>query len=609
MTRAASRATFVHSMRLALRAALSLLLAGSLARAAPNQLTNLERQTINECAARLGASPEVDPEPDGKLIERIDIVVLDVFDEHDPVPDWANIFHAMSREGVIRRELLFQAGETYHSRRADETARNLRTLRQLSLVLVVAVPGSAQGRVRVLVIVKDVWSLRMNTHFSVSNKGLNSLLLNPSEENLAGLHLSLGALYQLDPGTYSLGGLVLQRRILGTDLEAQFSANVIYGRATGNAEGSFGYFVYGHPLRSAQQRWAWGVGGYWRSEIARRFSTNGIPELYDAPSTAGDDAIPVEYDAERYIAGYEVTRSLGWVEKFDVTFGFDFDQRKYHHEPTPFETAQAEADFRKEYMPVSDTRVGPFAQLRTHGEHYLRTSELETLGLEENYRLGPEVLLRAYPSTTLLGSSRNFFGLVSGASMTAPLGDGIVRLLVSNRLEYADDGRHDADLALAARLTTPRVALGRLTLDGILRDRYENYLNRNFDLGGDTRLRGYPPAGFQSSSRGPVAVAVNAEARTRSIDILSAQCGLAAFYDAGDAQQRYADLSFRQSVGVGLRILFPQADRVVLRADWAFPFQPAPGYATFPGAFYIAFDQAFPMPGLATPTVMSPDTR
>jgi len=596
-------------MRLALRAALALLLAGSLARAAPNQLTHLEQQTVDECAAKLGASSDVDPEPDGKLIERVDVVVLDVFDEHDPVPDWANIFHAMSRESVIRRELLFQAGEPYRARRADESARNLRTLRQLSLVLVVAVPGSAPGRVRVLVIVKDVWSLRMNTHFSISNKGVNNLLLNPSEENLAGLHLSVGALYELDPGTYSLGGLVSQRRILGTDLEADFSANVIYGRATGNAEGSFGYFAYGHPLRSAQQRWAWGVGGYWRSEIARRFSSNGIPELYDAPSTSGNDAIPVEYNAERYIAGYEVTRSLGWIEKYDITLGFDVDRRRYRHDPAPFETPQAEADFQKEFMPVSDTRVGPFAQLRTHGEHYLRTSELETLGLEENYRLGPEVLLRAYPSSTLLGSSRNFFGLVSGASMTSALGDGIARLYAQNRIEYAEDGRHDADVALGARLTTPRVALGRLTLDGLLRDRYENYLNRYFDLGGDTRLRGYPPAGFQNSRRGPVAIALNAEARTRSIDILSAQCGLAAFYDAGDAEQRYADISFRQSVGVGLRILFPQADRVVLRADWSFPFQPAPGYATFPGAFYIAFDQAFGMPGLGIPTVMVPDTR
>jgi hypothetical protein len=596
-------------MRLALRAATSLLLAGSVASAAPNGLTGLERQTIGDCATRLGLSPELDPEPDGKLIEKVDVVVLDVFDEHDPVPDWVNVFHTMTRESVVRRELLFQAGEPYRARRADETARNLRTIPQLSLVLVVAVPGSAPGRVRVLVIVRDVWSLRMNTSWGVSSHGLNNLLLNPSEENLAGLHLSVGALYRLDPGTYSLGGIVEQRRILGTPLEARLSGNVIYNRAHYEPEGSFGFFSYGHPLRHAEQRWAWGVGGYWAVQYARRYSTEGYTALYDAPSTPVKEYIPIAYDSERYIAGYEVTRSLGWVEKFDFTFGFDIDRRRYRHRQVPGTSGQAEADFQEEFVPVSDTRLGPFAQLRTHGERYLRTSELETLGLEEDYRLGPEVLARVYPSTKALGSTRTFFGLVSGVSETVALGDGILRVLALNRLEYAEDQRHDADVALAARVTTPRVALGRLTFDGIFRDRYENYLNRSFDVGGDTRLRGYPAAGFQYSSRGPVIVSLNTEARTRSIDILSAQTGVAVFYDVGGASETVGDLYLRQSVGVGARILFPQFDRAVMRIDWAFPFTPPYGYTTFPGSVYFTFGQAFAMPGLPTPSVMDPDTR
>ncbi len=596
-------------MRLALSAALLLLLVGGAAGAAPSELTGLERQTVNECAARLGASSELVAEQDGLLIERIDVVVLDVFDEHDPIPDWFNVFHTMSREHVVRRELLFRAGEPYSSARVDESARNLRTLRQLSVVLVVALPGSAPGRVRMLVIVRDVWSLRMNSSFSASNTGINSLLLNPSEENVAGLHLSVGALFMLDPGTYSFGGIASHHRILGTDLEAQLSANVIYGRASGRPEGSFGFFSYGEPLRHAAQKWSYGIGGYWRSEIARRFSSNGVPQLYDAPSTPTSEAIPVEYDAERYIAGYELIRSFGRVEKLDLAVGLEADRRAYSHQPMPGESAQAEADFQNEFLPVSDTRMGPFVQVRTHGERYLRTSELETLGLEENYRLGPEVLGRAYPASSALGSTRTMLGLVTGASLTLPFGNGLVRLLAQNRIEYATDERHDADVIGQVRVASPKLGLGRLILDGVIHSRYENYLNRQFDLGGDGRLRGYPPAGFQYSSRGPVAVAFNAELRTRSVDILSAQTGLALFYDTGDAGQRLDELYLVQSAGLGVRFLFPQADRVVLRADWAFPFNPTPGYQTFPGAFYIGFGQAFPMPALPTPTVTVPDTR
>src|SRR5688572_15231057 len=67
---------------------------------------------------------ELDPAPEGKPIESIDIVSLDVFDETDPVPDFFNVFHATSRPYVIRRELLFEQGERYEQESIDECDRN-----------------------------------------------------------------------------------------------------------------------------------------------------------------------------------------------------------------------------------------------------------------------------------------------------------------------------------------------------------------------------------------------------------------------------------------------------------------------------------------------------
>src|SRR5262245_56366661 len=146
------------AVRVAVLAAV--VLAARVARAESPALSDYEATTLKEAAARVGASDVVAEAADGKLIERVDIVILDVFDEHDPIPDFVNVFHATTREFVIRQELLFDAGQPYSSGRADESARNLRTIRQLSLVLVVPVQGSAPDRVRVLVITKDVWSLR-----------------------------------------------------------------------------------------------------------------------------------------------------------------------------------------------------------------------------------------------------------------------------------------------------------------------------------------------------------------------------------------------------------------------------------------------------------------
>jgi hypothetical protein len=597
-----------EEMRLFPSIVLAVLLLGSPAFA---ELTSYEQRTLAECAARLGASPDPDPQPDGKLIERIDIVVLDVFDEHDPVPDFFNVFHAMSRKAVIANELLFREGERYVRARVDESARNLRTLQQqLSLVLAVPLRGSAPGRVRVVVIVKDIWSLRLNNQFSVSSSGgLQTLTLQPSEQNLAGLHTVLAGEFSLRPDTYALGGLIGQRRILGTRLYTALSSAVVYRRTDGEAEGSRGSFVFGDPLRESHQRWAYGVGVVWDDEMTRHLRADGRTFTYDPPSTGAQEAMPVEYRTQRYIGGYEVVRSFGLTHKYDVSAGIEVDRRQYRHRLVPGASARAESAFQAVWVPVSDTRASPFVQLRAHEERYLHTAELETLALEEEYVLGPEVLLRAYPASTKLGSTRNLLGFVTGAAMTFDIGDGMTRFVVQNRLEYEMDGRHDASVVGAAHLASPRSVAGRLILDGLINARYENYLHRTFELGGDTRLRGYPQAGYQGVRKGPLAVALNAEFRTRSVDILSVHSGLAVFYDAGDVTDRLRDVFLRQSAGIGLRFVAPQFDRVVLRADWAFPFNPAHGYRTFPGALFVGYGQAFSPPVLSSPSVMTPDTR
>ncbi len=593
----------------ALRALLVVLSAASLVAAEPSKLTDFERRTLEEQAERLGVPAEIDAHPEGKRIERVDTVVLDVFDEHDPVPDFANIFHSMTRKSVVQRELLFRQGERYVGARVDESARNLRLLtQQLSLVIVVPLRGSAPDRVRVLVIVRDIWSLRLNNDFSFTGHGLQTLHLQPIEQNLAGLHTVLGVDYTLQPDTYSFGALVSQNRILGTSLYALASGASIFNRASGAAEGSRGNFVFGDPLRETRQRWAYNVSVYWDDEMSRYLLANGHTASYDAPGTPEDDAIPKEYRARRYIGGYEAVRSFGLVEKYDLYFGIELDRRENQHTPGVNESPVAEREFLDAWVPLSDTRVSPFVQLRTHVEHYLHTANLETLALAEDYRLGPEALLRVYPASSKFASTRNLLGVLAGASLTLALGDGLLRGVAENRIEYEFEGRHDADVLAELRLATPTVAgIGRFVFDGLFRDRYENYLNRYFELGGDTRLRGYPHAGYENSARGPVAVALNAEFRTRSLDIFSVHSGLAAFFDAGDAADDVGHLYLRQSAGVGLRFLIPELDRVVLRADWAFPFEPAPGYTTFPGTLYVTYEQAMSMPNLETPTVTRPN--
>ena len=596
------RAAWVERLGRVAFACVLALAPGGEARAEAGELSEFEQRTLDENLARLGSGLAIDENPEGKLIERVDIVTLEVFDEHDPMPDFVNWFHGTTRERVVRRELLFQEGERYVTARVEESARNLRDLRQLSLVLAVPVRGTSDDRVRVVVLVRDTWSLRLNWDVAVADAKIVELTLNPSEENVLGTHLSVGGLFVLDPGTYSVGAVATQRRILGTKLQASLSANVIYRRSDGAQEGGYGSFSYRLPLLSTDQRWGFGTNAYVFQGTTRRYV--GVrTALFDARATPGEfDAIPIAYHTDRQVGGFEVVRSFGGSVRNDVSLGIEADRRRYSHDRAADVAPEAAREFVRVWLPTSDTRISPFVQLRTREERFLRTIGLETLALQEDIRLGAQALLRLYPASTAVGSTRSLLGSVAGVAYTGALGDGLARAVVEHQLEYELDGRHVASFEGRLRLASPRFALGRFVADAGVFSRYENYLKRRTSLGGETRLRGYAAGEFIGSD-GFVA---NAELRTRSIDVLSVQVGLAAFYDAGHVARRFSELSARQAVGLGFRVLIPQLDRVVFRVDWGTPL--SAGYDPLPGALFATFGQAFSLPELAVRTLTSPVT-
>jgi hypothetical protein len=553
-----------------------------------------ERQTIEAMLHHDGA--RIDPKPEGKRIRRIDIVTLPVFEKRDPVPKFFNVFHVTSRKRVIRRELLFRAGQPYQQALVDESARNLRALPQLSLVLLVPLEDPRPNSVDVVVITKDVWSLRLNSNFGVAGGQLTFLVLQPSEINWFGTHTSVSALFILKPDTYSLGGEFTDPRVAGSRIEADLNGNVIVNRATGRAEGSFGDFYYGQPLYSLETKWAWDAQVAWRTEITRLYE--GLTErTYDAPATPENDAIPYEYSTDVWYGAYEVTRSFGHGFKNDLTFGLEVYRQAYRARDLSGFDPRAAHEFVSTQVPVSDTRLSPYVQLDAHSAAFLRVLDFNTLGLQEDYKLGPEAILRLFPAAHALGSTRNLLGSFAAVSYTAPFGNGLARVLAQSTIQLSTPEKSDVLFGLGARVVTPELGFGRLVYDGSLEDHYKNYFNQRYELGGNTRLRGYPDNAFL----GEDLVASTLEFRSRPVDILTAELGGALFYDAGDAFDGFRNMALKTDAGFGVRILFPQLDRIVFRADWGFPL--TPGYNTFPGAIYFTFGQAFPMPEVAPPTV------
>jgi hypothetical protein len=469
------------------------------------------------------------------------------------------------------------------------------------------------------VITKDVWSLRLNTDFRVKD-GIEYLLLQPSEVNFFGLHHVASFSFSLYPATYSVGGRYDVRRLAGSRIEASLSANVIMNRAENRPEGSVGSFVYQQPLFSTRTAWAWGAQIDWRYEVTRRY-VGGAIAGFDATSTPDNDAIPWKYRTDELGGTFQVTRSFGWLLKNDIQAGFGASRRVYR----PFDLSRypeavhdefvkaampgsdtpigpfvryrtyseaARDEFVKTVMPVSDTRIGPFVRYRTYSTRFMRVNDFETLGLQEDYRLGHELSLRIAPITTALKSSRNYVDVDAALTYTVPLGDGLARAYVASSTEITTTGLPNASIEVGARVTTPRTPIGRLVFDTHFLDRYRNYLNSRSTLGGDTRLRGYPSGMFIGQN----VFSANLELRSRPIEIFTVQVGGVLFFDTGDAFDSFDVFRLKHGAGFGLRLLFPQLNRIVTRLDWGFPLTPGFVQSAVPGDIVLTFGQAFPVP-------------
>jgi hypothetical protein len=596
-----------------------------------------ERETINDALKYLGAFEERAPE--GKQIEGIDIITLEVFEKRDLIPGtltFFNIFHTTSKPHVIGREVLVRRGQPYRQALVDDSIRNLRQLVQLSLVLTVATEGHAPNRVRLVVITKDVWSLRPNWNLQYTSGGLQLLSAQPAEMNLAGTHQIVNTNLVLLPSSLTLGAGYANRRIEGRRLAIQGNANVIFNRQSGDAEGTLGGIAVGQPLFSPLDKWSWDTQTTWENAVLRRY-VNAELSAYHDPATG--TRIPFAFRTTQFASQYTLTRSYGWMTKHDISVGASISKISYPTTPAELYRAlppgtydeQTARDFLQNEVPISDNRVGPFVQYHTYSKQYVRLLDIDSLGLQEDYRLGHNVFVNVYPVAKALKSTRDFVGFDVAAQYTVRLGDGLARAAVEYIAEVQTDSRCparangavsatgpvcDSSIEPALHLVSPTAGFGRFVFDAHLLYRFTNYLNQIEFLGGDTRLRGYPANYFTGANM----LNSNLEFRTRSVDILTAQVGLVAFYDIGDAFNKWnahaaggcapigsgtiATLPTGfcpvQAVGTGLRILFPQLDRIGFRADVGFPLgegRNLPGVT--PMSVFVTLGQAFTTPVVA----------
>ncbi len=551
-----------------------------------------EASKIKLALAKLGAT--IDPSPEGKLVEDVDVVPLEVIEDGDPAPAFLNAFHTTTRITRLRREALLERGERYRQYRIDETVRALRTYPQLSLVLAVATRGSDADRVRVVLITKDVWSLRAQFDMKLGAGGLDLLRFEPTERNIGGTLVSALSRFELYPNTLTLGAASYMPRLAGERLSLVAEANVVINRESGAAEGSYGRAGVQSPQVSADTPVLWGLGTSWQNAYARRYVGAKLV-TFDALVTPEDDAIPDVLHTRALTTGGALVRSYGVAHKLDLAVGGELNVRELDGlDPARYD-ARVVAEYRQRRVPTSDRRAAPWLQARVYESRFLRLHDVDQLGLQEDYRIGYDAWLRAYPVTKALGSSRDFLGAQSVAQYVVPIATGYLRATTEALTEIEPDSVPELAVAANVALVSPSFGIGRLVIDGLAIARPRNFLNQRSTIGGEGRLRGYASGAFLGEN----VVAYNVELRSRPVEILACQVGGALFFDIGDAFDGAA-IQPKSSTGFGVRGLFPQLDRKVFRIDVALPLVRTGMQG--PIGFYVAFEQAFVSSSVTPPS-------
>jgi len=539
------------------------------------------------------AGLEREPNPAGKVIERVEIVRENVIARSDPWPNFANWVHVKTRDFVVRQELLVDQGQVWDEARVEESMRNLRELFILAVARAVPCRSRSPGKVVLLVVTKDLWSLRINMAFSQVGTVLQSFEAFPTEHNFLGRNKRLGLHYRVRQLDWSegkirndllLGQLYVDPRVWGSRIQlteqldlimprdvpcagAIGARDLVWCRGGGGVDGGYGLVRVRRPLFSLGTRWgfdAWTevdirqVRSYrYNSGTPRRGEVEGIslrtdpyPDHYAAP------AVPRVYDARIIRGQASYTRSFGKAVKKNLTGGAGVYTRSFEHPddfPFPEEVLAWHAS---NFLPRSEDATYLYVSGRTYSPRYIRLLDIQGFALSEDYVLGHDVTLQLQAAANVQDAGQSYlFGLLSAQytwyfggdllslwlDASSRLQPGLRDLLGSNR-DY-DGPWANTYVELGGRNISPPLWIGRLHLRALLRARHNDLDRRRLFLGGNATtdptkpvfrryepvLRGYPADQFE----GDGLFSLNLEYRTRPINLWTLHLGLVAFYDGG----------------------------------------------------------------------------
>ena len=317
----------------------------------------------------------------GARVGEIRVVPKDIFDTSDPAEDYAlfrlaNRLHIQTREGVIRRAILFQPGDPVSVRAIEETERLLRSngyLYEVSLRPVAV----RDGLVDIEVVTRDTWSLNVGAGVSRSG-GANASNAELSDENLfgTGTRLALKRSNTVDRSSSSIA--------YGNDRAFGTRASVALSHAD-NSDGQASSISVVRPFYALDTRWTAGVAAASDDRIDAVYSSGVIASQYR-----------VKRSQAQVFGGWSSGLVDGWVQR--RTVGWSWSKVSYGAEPGLIAPAS---------LPGDDKLVGPYVRYDLIEDRFNREINRNLVGRPEFFAVGLNASVQLNGVSKALGSSRD----------------------------------------------------------------------------------------------------------------------------------------------------------------------------------------------------------
>ncbi len=489
---------------------------------------------------RLSAQSSIDSgpaaAPHAPVVQAIELQRRDIFDPEER--SWyarvANALHIQTRPHIIRRELLFQPGETYDSSRVAESERNLRALGVFRRVQIDSVRTDSGLVMRV--VTKDGWSTKADWRFR-SAGGDVEFTIGLVEDNLLGTASSAAVRYRKTPDRSTVALGFRQPRLFAgsVGLAAQYE---------NRSDGQLSAVVLEQPFYSLNSRAAFRLEAEDHDERVLRF--------FDGDNVARD-SLSRRFALVRGTAAWALRASSAGFLRLGVMGQVRRDDFK----------PRASAD---EFTETVTGSVGPF--LVWNRADFLVTHGVSGFAREEDVDLGTTVRMGAMLAPKAFGYERDGIAPMVTARVGAriPGGFGFLEGLAGGLYNTAGLDSGVVQLAATAVLKTRP---GHVAVAHVEGGWLENPLpGAEFDLGLGTGPRAFRSHAFT----GDHMIFATAEYRVTVVEDFLGLVGLgvAGFVDHGGAWYRGSPRRVGWDAGAGIRLGASRAsDTEALRFDLA----------------------------------------